>query len=47
MVNGVLKKPEACGQTALPDRPLLIRKKLLESAKIQKFKCDIFGGLIL
>ena len=35
-------KPEACGQTVLPDRSLLIGQKLVENAKIQKFKCDIF-----
>ena len=26
----------------LPDRSLLIRQKLVENAKIVKFKCDIF-----
>ena len=34
-------KPEACGQTVLPDRSILIGQKLVENAKIQKFKCDI------
>ena len=34
-------KPEACGQTVLPDRSVLIGQKLVENAKIQKFKCDI------
>ena len=34
-------KPEACGQTVLPDRSILIGQKLMENAKIQKFKCDI------
>ena len=27
-------KPEACGQTVLPDRSLLIGQKLVENAKI-------------
>ena len=34
-------KPEACGQTVLPDRSILIVQKLVENAKIQNFKCDI------
>ena len=34
-------KSAACSQTALPDKSLLIRQKLVEKAKIQKFKCDI------
>ena len=34
-------KPEACGQTVLPDRSVLIGQKLVENAKMQKFKCDI------
>ena len=34
-------KPEACGQTVLPDRSVLIGQKMVENAKIQKFKCDI------
>ena len=38
-----LKKTEACGQTVLPDRSNLIGQKLLENAKIQKFKCDILS----
>ena len=37
-------KPEACGQTVLPDRSLLIGQKLVENAKIQKFKCDILSN---
>ena len=28
----------------LPDRSLLIRQKLVENAKIQKFKCDIMSN---
>ena len=31
-------KPEACSQTVLPDRSVLIGQKLVE-----KFKCDILG----
>ena len=34
-------QPKACSQTELPDRSGLIGQKLLENAKIQKFKCDI------
>ena len=38
-------KPEACGQTVLPDRSLLIGQKLAENAKIrEKFKCDILSN---
>ena len=37
----VFIKPEACGQTVLPDRSVLIGQKLVENAKIQKFKYDI------
>ena len=29
------RKPEACGQTVLPDRSLYIGQKLVEKAKIQ------------
>ena len=29
------RKPEACGQTVLPDRSVLIGQKLVENAKIQ------------
>ena len=36
------RKPEACGQTVLPDMSVLIGQKL-ENAKIEKFKCDILG----
>ena len=36
-------KPEACGQTVLPDRSVLIGQKLVENAEIKKFKCDILG----
>ena len=37
-------KPEACGQTVLPDRSVLIRHKLVGNGKVQKFKCDIFSN---
>ena len=36
-------KPEAYGQTELPDRSVLIGQKLVENAKIEKFKCDILS----
>ena len=36
-------KSEACGQTVLPDRSILIGQKLVENAKIQNFKCDILS----
>ena len=29
-------KPEACGQTVLPDRSIFIGQKLMENAKIEK-----------
>ena len=34
-------KIEAYGQTVLPDRSVLIKQKLVENTKINKFKCDI------
>ena len=37
----VFLKPEACGQTVLPDRSILIGQKLAENAKIKNFKWDI------
>ena len=37
-------KPEACGQTVLPDRSVLMGHKLVENAKIPKFKCDIWSN---
>ena len=40
---GEFLKPKACGQTESPDRSVLIGQKLVESAKIKKFKCDILG----
>ena len=36
-------KPEACGQTVLPDRSILIGQKLVENAKMPKFKYDILS----
>ena len=45
MINlASLWKIEACGHTVLPDSPLLIGQKLVENAKIQKFKCDCFSS---
>ena len=38
---GEFWKSEACGQTVVPDRLILIRQKVLEIAKIEKY--DIFG----
>ena len=40
----VFEKPEACGQTVLPDRLVLIGQKLVEYAKKKKFKWDILSG---
>ena len=34
-------KPEVCGQTVFTDRSFLIGHKLVESAKIETFKCNI------
>ena len=31
----MVQKPEACGQTELPDRSVLIGQKLVENAEIQ------------
>ena len=41
MKNASFLKTEACSQTVLPDRSLLLGQKLFECAKIEKFKCDI------
>ena len=38
-----LKKTEACGQTVLPDKSVLIGQKFAENAKIKKFQCDILS----
>ena len=40
---GNFLKPEACGQTVLPDRSLSIEQKLAKNAKIKKLKYDILG----
>ena len=34
---------QACSQTVLPERSILIGQKLVKNAKIEKFKCDILG----
>ena len=39
---GEFWKLEACSQTVLPDRSVLIGQKSVKIAKIQKFKCDIW-----
>ena len=31
---------EACGQTVLPERTILIGQKLVENVKIEHFQCD-------
>ena len=36
-------KHQACVQTVLPDKLILIGQKLVENAKVQIFKWDIFG----
>ena len=41
---GEFLKIEACSQTVLPDRSLLIGPKLVENAKIKKFNCDILSN---
>ena len=38
--SAIFWKIEACGQTVLPDRSVLIGQKLVENVKIEK--CDIF-----
>ena len=42
VINGpfwrVFRKGEACGQTVLQDRSILIGQKWVENAKIEKFK---------
>ena len=44
MIFWNFRKPEAYGQTVLPDKSLWIWQKLVVNAKIQKFKCDILGN---
>ena len=39
---GEFWKPEACGQTVLPDRSVLIGQKLVENAKIRKKSNETF-----
>ena len=39
----VFWKPEACGQTVLPDRSVLIGQKLVVNAKIAKIQMRHFG----
>ena len=36
-------KPEACGQTVLPDKSVLIWRKMVENAEIENLKCDILA----
>ena len=36
-------KAEAYSQTVLPDRSISIEQKLVENAKIEKFKCNILS----
>ena len=44
MVNlASFRKPEAGGQTLLPDRSILIGQQLVKNAKINKFQWDILG----
>ena len=38
-------KSEVWGQTVLPDRSILRGQKLVENAKIQTFKWDIFDNI--
>ena len=38
----VFEKPEACGQTVLPDRSLLIGQKMVENAKMSKIENATF-----
>ena len=40
---GEFWKTEACGQTVLPDRSILIGQKLVKNAKIEKFTWDILS----
>ena len=40
----VFEKPEACGQTVLPARSVLLGQKSVENAKIKKFNCDILSN---
>ena len=40
---GEFLKTWTCSKTVLPDRSISIGRKLVESAKIEKLKCDILG----
>ena len=44
LIKNAKNGPEACGQTVLPDRSVLIGQKLAENAKIKKFKSDILSN---
>ena len=37
-------KSEACGQTVLPDRSVLIGQKMVENAKIKQIKFNIISN---
>ena len=39
-------KPEACGQTVLPDRSVLIGQILLENTKIQMRHFEYFSNIV-
>ena len=40
----VAKNGHAWGKTELPDRSIFFGQKLVENAKISKFKCDILSN---
>ena len=42
--SGQFLKPEAYGQTVLPEKSILTGQKLVENAKIEKVKCNILGN---
>ena len=41
---GVFENLKFTVKTVLPDRSIFISQKLVENAKIEKFKCDIFSN---
>ena len=43
--NASFWKPEADGQTVLPDRLISIGQKLVDNAKIENFKWEILGDV--
>ena len=45
MVNLVFENLKLAVKKVVPDRSLLIRQKLVENAKMEKFKCDILKTL--